>query len=307
MRKIAIEKGLKLNEYGLFKGKRMIAGWSEESIYQALGLEYIVPELRENQGEIEAALKRKLPEIINYQNIKGDLHTHCNWDGGKNSIEEMAVVAQSLGYEYLGIADHTKFLRIEHGLNEKQLERRNREIDKLNLKLKIKNWKLRILKGCEANILNDGSIDIKDEALAKLDYVIAGIHSSFKMGKNEMTARMIKAMKNPNVDIISHPTGRILKKRDEYQIDFDKVLKAARETKTILEINAWPERLDLNDFNIRRAKESGVKMIINTDAHEKSQLGLMELGIAQARRGWAEKNDIINCWPLEKLLKFFKK
>lgn len=315
LRKIAIEKGLKLNEYGLFRGKKMIAGWSEEGIYRALGLGYIVPELRENQGEIEAALRQAqgkpdgLPKIIGYQDIKGDLHTHCNWDGGSDSIEEMAEAAKVLGYEYIGISDHTKFLRIEHGLDEKKLEQRNREIDKINSRLRQGfggQAKFQILKGCEANILNDGSIDIKNESLAKLDYVIAGIHSSFKMGKNEMTARMIKAMKNPNVDIISHPTGRILKKRDEYQIDFDKVLKAARETKTILEIDAWPGRLDLNDFNIRRAKESGVKMIINTDSHEKSQLGLMELGVAQARRGWAEKKDIINCWPLEKLLKFLK-
>jgi len=306
LRKIAIDKGLKLSEYGLFKGSKMIASEDEKEIYKKLGLEWIPPEMRENQGEIEIALKGKLPKIIEYQDIKGDLHCHCNWDGGANSIEEIVETALKIGYEYLGIASHTKFLRIEHGLDEKQLVLRDKEIEKINQKLKIENCKLKILRGCEANILNDGSIDIKDEALAKLDFVIAGIHSNFKMPKEKMTERMIKAMKNPNVDIISHPTGRILKRRDEYQIDFEKILRVAKETGTILEINSFPERLDLNDQNIRRAKEIGVKMVINTDAHHIDQLRFMEYGIAQARRGWAEKEDIINCHSLEELLKILK-
>jgi len=312
LRKIAIEKGLKLNEYGLFKGKKMIAGWYEAGVYKALGLAWIEPELRENQGEIEAALRQAqgkpngLPKIINEKDIKGDLHCHSNWDGGANSIEEIAQAAQAMNYEYIGIADHTKFLKIEHGLDEKKLLQRNKEIDKINSKLKKQNVKLRILKGCEANILNDGSIDIKDEVLAQLDFVIAGIHSHFKMSQEEMTERIIKAMKNPHVDIISHPTGRILKRRDEYQIDFEKILRAAKETKTILEINSYPERLDLNDKNIRQAKEAGVKMIINTDAHHIDQMRFIKFGVAQARRGWAEKEDIINCWSLDKLFKFLK-
>ena len=305
-RRIAISKGLKLSEYGLFKGKKMIASETEEEIYKILGLPLIDPELRENQGEIEAALNGKLPKIIGYGDIKGDLHVHSDWDGGDNSIKDLAEAAIKIGYEYLGISDHTKFLRIEHGLNEKQLEKRNSEIDKINTRYELQNTKFRVLKGCEANILKDGSIDIKDETLAKLDFVIAGIHSNMKMDKAMMTERMIKAIKNPNVDIISHPTGRILKKRDEYQIDFEAVLKAAKETGVILEISAWPERLDLNDQNIRRAKEAGVKMIINADSHNKNQLHLMEFGIAQARRGWAEKEDIINCQPLGKLLKYFE-
>jgi DNA polymerase (family 10) len=311
-RKIAIDKGLKLSEYGLFRGSRMIAGEREEEIYKKLGMDWMPPELRENQGEIEAALRQAqgkpngLPKIIDYNDIKGDLHCHSDWNGGVNSIEEMARAAQKMGYQYIGIADHTKFLRIEHGLDEKKLALQQKEIDKLNQSLKIKNWKLKILHGCEANILSDGSIDIKDEALKKLDYVIAGVHSSFKMEKNKMTERIIRAMKNPNVDIISHPTGRLIQRRDEYLIDFDKILKVAKETGTILEINAFPERLDLNDQNIRRAKEVGVKMIINTDSHRKDQLRFIEFGIAQARRGWAEKEDIINTQSLEKLIKFFK-
>jgi len=302
LRKIAIDKGLKLSEYGLFRGPRMIAGKTEEEIYKVLGMQCPPPEMRENQGEIESALKNKLPKIIGYDDIKGDLHCHSDWDGGVNSIEEMAKAAMKMGYEYIGIADHTKFLRIEHGLDEKRIAQRNKEIDKLNEKLR--NFK--ILKGAETNILSDGSIDIKDETLKKLDFVIAGIHSSFKMEKSGMTERMIKAMKNPNVDIISHPTGRILKRRDEYQIDFDKILRTAKETGTILEISALPERLDLNDQNIRRAKTAGVKMIINTDSHHKDQLGLMEFGVAQSRRGWATKEDIINTQPLEKLINLFK-
>ena len=301
-RRIAMEKGLKLSEYGLFMGKKMIAGWNESGVYKNLGLSWIEPELRENTGEIEAALKGEMPRLIGYNDIRGDLHSHSDWDGGVDSIETMAKFAQEMGYEYLGISDHTKFLRIEHGLDEKKLKKRDKEIDRLNEKYK----NFRILKGAETNILNDGSIDIKDEALKKLDYVIAGVHSSFKMDKGKMTERIIRAMENPNVDIISHPTGRILKRRDEYQIDFDKILRAAKKYNVILEINSHPERLDLNDQNIRRAKEAGVKMVINTDAHRKDQLRLMEFGVSQARRGWAEKEDIVNCWSLEKLLKFFK-
>lgn len=311
LRRLAMDKGMKLSEYGLFKGSKLVAGRTEKEIYQQFGMPWLAPELRENQGEIEAALRQAqgkpngLPKLIELKNIKGDLHCHSDWDGGENSIEEMADFCRKMEYGYLGISDHTKFLRIEHGLDEKQLILRNKAIDKINARYKKKNIQFRVLKGCEANILNDGSIDINDKTLAELDYVIAGIHSNFKMEKSKMTERMIKAMRNPHVDIISHPTGRILKRRDEYQIDFDKILKAAKETKTALEINANPMRLDLNDQNIRRAKTANVKMVINTDTHEKSHFSFMEFGVAQARRGWAEKNDIINTQPLNLLLKNF--
>ncbi len=311
-RKIAIAKKLKLNEYGIFQGKKMIAGKTEKEIYKILGMDWIPPEMRENQGEIELALKKKLPRIIDYKDIKGDLHCHSNWDGGVNSILEIAETAMEMSYEYLGISDHTKFLRIENGLDERQLSQQRKEIEKINAKIQNSNVKssskskFQILQGCETNILNNGSVDIKDEALKKLDYVIAGVHSSFKMSKEKMTERIIRAMKNPHIKIISHPTGRILKKREEYQIDFDRILRAAKQTETILEINAYPVRLDLNDKNIRRAKRAGVKMIINTDSHQKNQLRFIEFGIAQARRGWAEKKDIINTQPLQKLLKFLE-
>lgn len=243
-RKLAIEKGLKLSEYGLFRGKKIIAGKMEEEIYKALGMDLIAPELRENTGEIQAAIRQAqgklpgLPKIIGYGDIKGDLHTHSDWDGGANTLEEMAEAAMDMGYEYLGISDHTKFLRIEHGLDEAKLEKRNKAIDAINTKLKTQNVKFRLLKGCEANIMKDGSIDINDDALGKLDYVVAGVHSNFKMTKDEMTERIITAMQNQNVDIISHPTGRILKKRDEYQIDFDRILKVAKYTGTILKLMA---------------------------------------------------------------------
>ena len=298
VRRIAMDKGLKLSEYGLFRGSKMIASESEEEIYKILGLDWMPPELREDQGEIEAALNHRLPNLVELRDIKGDLHVHEKDD----SAEELAEVARKMGYGYLGISDHTKFLRIEHGLNEKQLIERNKKIDKLNKYFR----NFRILKGAEANIMRDGSVDIKNEVLAQMDYVIAGVHSHMKMAKDKITERIIKAMQNPNIDIISHPTGRLIKKRDEYQIDLEQILKTAKETGTILEINSSPVRLDLNDQNIRKAKQAGVKMIINTDAHRKDQMRFMEFGVAQARRGWAEKGDIINCCPLEKLLKQFK-
>ncbi|HOK00611.1 MAG TPA: DNA polymerase/3'-5' exonuclease PolX [Candidatus Pacearchaeota archaeon] len=303
LRKIAIEKGLKLSEYGLFKGKTMIAGKDEEGIYNKLGMCFVPPELRENNNEIEAALNNSLPFLIEQRDIKGDLHCHSNWDGGENSIEEIAEAARKMSYKYIGIADHTKFLRIEKGLDEKKILKQKEEIDKINKKYLKDNFK--IFSGCEANILNDGSIDIKNEVLKKLDFVIAGVHSSFKISKSEMTNRIIKAMRNPNVDIISHPTGRLLKKRDEYQIDFEKILKIAKETNTILEINSYPERLDLKDVYIKKAKEMNVKMIINTDSHKIEQLKYMKFGVFEARRGWAEKKDIINCF--DNIVKFLKK
>ena len=308
-RKIAIGKGLKLNEYGVFKGDKMVAGKTEEEVYRAIGLSYIAPEMREDDGEIKAAMDGTLPELVERKDIKGDLHCHTNFEAeshGRNSIEEMCQRAIELGYEYIGISDHTKFLKIEGGLDEKQILKQHEEIEKLNLRFKENKTNFRILHGCETNILNDGSVDIKDEVLEKLDYVIAGVHSSLKMPKKEMTERIVTAMQNKNIDIFAHPTGRLVGRRDEYQMDFDKILEVVKETGTILEINSSPYRLDLNGFNIRRAKSHGIKMIINTDSHQKDQLDLMEYGIGQARRGWAEGSDIINTNSVEKLLEYFK-
>jgi DNA polymerase (family 10) len=306
LRKIAIDRGFKLSEYGLFQGEKLIAAETEEEVYAKLGMPWIAPELREDRGEIEAALAGRLPRIIGYGDIKGDLHVHSNWDGGANSIEEIAAAALALGYEYVGIADHTKFLKIERGLDEDQLRARNREIDQINARLAREGKNFRVLKGCEANIMADGAIDITDAALAELDFVIAGVHSHFRQPREEMTRRILTAMRNPHVDIIAHPTGRILKRREEYEVAVDDLLHAARETGTILEINSYPERLDLGDVNIFAAKQAGIKMVISTDTHNVDQLHLMPFGISQARRGWAEKPDIINAWPVGELLKILK-
>lgn len=307
LRKIALDQGYKLNEYGLFKGQRQIAGSSEEEIYKILGLSYIEPELRENTGEIEAALAHQLPRLVSLDDIQGDLHCHSDWDGGANSIEEIMKAAQEKGYHYVGISDHTKFLRIEHGLDEKQLLAQHEVIKKLNEKLKKSNINFTILHGCETNILSDGSLDISNKILAQLDYVVAGIHSQMKMSQAEMTQRLLKAIQNPNIDIISHPTGRLINKRGEYLINLEKILKAAKKYRTILEVNSSPVRLDLNDKNIKKAIKLGVRLVINTDSHQLDQLSFMKFGIAQARRGWATKENIINAWPIEKLWECFKK
>ena len=305
-RKIAIGLGLKLNEYGVFKDKRSIAGSDEFGVYKALGMAYIEPELRENKGEIVAALENSLPRIVSFKDIKGDLHCHTEWSDGQNSIMEMAQSGIKMGYKYIGITDHTIFLKVAYGLSEKKILEQIIEIDKINEIFKKKGIDFTILKGAETNILEDGSIDISDKILSELDYAIAGVHSNFKMEKKNMTERIIKAMRNPYVKIISHPTGRILQKRDEYSIDLEKVLLSAKKNNVILEINSNPVRLDFNDEHIKKAKKMGVKMVINSDSHNKDSLLNMKFGITQARRGWAEKEDIINTFSLNNLLKFLK-
>lgn len=302
LRKIAMKKGLKLNEYGLFRGKKQVAGKNEEEIYKKLGLEYIEPELRTDTGEIKAAQKNKLPRIIKYNELEGDLQMHTTWSDGINSIEEMAKEAMKLGLKYIVITDHTKGLPMSRNLDEKGLAKQGKEIDKINKKLK--NFK--ILKGAETNIMKDGRVDIRDEALKKLDVVGTAIHLNFKMPKKQMTERIIKAMKNPNVDILFHPTGRVLNHRPGYELDMEKIIKVAKETKTVLEIDAYPNRLDLKDEYARIAKTEKVKLSIDSDAHSIQRLRYLELGIAQARRGWVEKKDVINAWPVEKMLKFLK-
>jgi DNA polymerase (family 10) len=302
LRKIAMDRGLKLNEWGLFKGTHLIASESEEDVYRALGLSWIPPEIREGRGEIDAARDGALPDLISVKDIRGDLHVHSNWDGGADSLEDIAQAAMKMGYDYVGISDHTRFLKIERGLDGNKIRERNREIDRLNEKIKRPAHRFRILKGCETNIMNDGSVDLEDKVLAELDFVIAGVHSRFKMTRTAMTERICRAMENPHVDILAHPTGRILKRRDEYEIDIEQILKAAQKTGTVLEINSYFERLDLSDSNILRAKRAGIKMCVNTDAHRADQLHQVTIGIAQARRGWAERQDIINAWPVEKLL-----
>ncbi len=306
LRSIAIKKGYKLNEYGLFRGVKRIAGRTEEEIYKALGMDYIEPELREMTGEIEAAEDGKLPKLIGYKDLKGDLQVQTNWSDGAHSIEEMAKAAMAVGLEYILITDHTKRLAMTGGLNEFRILKQIEEINKLNLKFQKQNLKFRILKGTECDILKDGGMDLPDRILEKLDIVGGSIHSLFNLSKKEQTERVKKAMDNPNVDIIFHPTGRLINRRAPYEIDMDEIIKTAKKTKMVLEIDAFPDRLDLKDEYIRKCVEAGVKMSISSDAHSVSHFSVLEYGIAQARRGWATKNDIINVWPLDKMLEMLK-
>jgi len=312
LRKIAIKKGLKLNEYGVFRGKKRVGGRNEEEVYKILGLKWMEPELRTDTGEIEAALRGAqgkpagLPKLIKYNDLKGDLQIQTSWTDGSNSIEDYVDEAIKIGLEYIAITDHTKSLAMTGGLDEKDLARQGRKIDQLNLKLKRKNAKFKILKGAEVNILKDGRLDIKDETLKKLDIVAIAVHSGFKTSNKEMTERIIKAMKNPYADILFHPTGRLINRRPPYQVDIEKIIRVAKGTKTILEINAYPDRLDLKDEHARMAKEAGVKLVIDSDAHNISHLHYLEFGIAQARRAWVEKKDVINAWPIERMLKMLR-
>ena len=303
LRKIAQEKGLKLNEYGLFRGNKRIAGKTEEEIYKALGLAFIPPELRENQGEIEAAQKGELPNLVGYRDLRGDLQTQTTWTDGANSIAEMAEEAKRLGLEYIAITDHTKGLAMTGGSDEKKLLKQMAEIDKINRSLKG----ITILKGAEVNINKDGTLDIKDEVLARLDVVGIAVHSHFNLPKREMTERIVRAMRNPHADILFHPTGRVIQKREPYDVDMDALIKTAKETGTVLEIDAYPDRLDLKDGHIRKAVEAGVKLAIDSDAHSVNHIRFLEFGVAQARRGWAEKKDVINTRPLKEFLKCLKR
>jgi len=303
MRQIAKLKGLKLNDYGLFKGDERVFADTEEEIFQRLGLDYIEPELRENRGEIEAALEGKLPELVGYDELRGDLQMHSKWSDGFHTIKEMAKAAHEFGYEYIAITDHTGTLQIANGMNEKQIEEQKKEIEKINERIEG----IEILKGAEVNIQSDGKLDIKDEVLNDLDVVIASIHSGFRHYKEKMTGRILSAMENENVNIIAHPTGRKIQERRAYNLDLEKIFQTSKETNTFLEINGYPNRLDLNDINTKRAIETGCKLAINTDSHKKEHLKYIELGIATARRGWARKKDIINSLPLRKLKKILNK
>ncbi|MCD6156034.1 MAG: DNA polymerase/3'-5' exonuclease PolX [Candidatus Atribacteria bacterium] len=306
LREIAIKKNLKVNEYGVFRidnGQR-VGGEKEEEIYEILGMEWIPPELREDQGEIEAALEKRLPVLIELSDIKGDLHVHSRWSDGLSSIEEMAEAALKRGYQYLAICDHTQSLAVASGLGPEELKKRDKEIQRWN----AKGRGLSILSGVEANILSDGSLDLPQEVLSELDVVIGGLHSGLNQSKDKIMMRLQKAMHNLYVQIISHPTGRLINKREAYNVDLDKLLAWAARTGTFLEINAQPERLDLRDIDARKAKESfGLKMVISTDAHEAKSLDYMRLGVAQARRAWLTAEDVLNTYSLEKLLDYLSR
>lgn len=304
LREMAIKKGLKINEYGIFKirtGKK-IGGKNEGDVYKALGLPFIQPEMREDIGEIEAAINGKLPELVEIEDIRGDLHVHTKWSDGSHDFEELMAEAKKRGYEYIAITDHSKGLGVARGMSIEQLLEQNKKINAINKKLRD----FKLLSGVEVDIRSDGALDYPDDVLKELNIVIASIHSGFRQSKEQLTRRLISAMKNPYVSMIAHPTGRLIGERDAYEVDMDVFLKTAKETNTAIEINAYPLRLDLSDIYVKKAKEMGIPIVINTDTHIASQFDYMVYGVGIARRGWLEKKDVLNTYSLN-YLKFFGK
>jgi DNA polymerase (family X) len=304
LREMAVRAGLKINEYGVFRepGEKRIAGKTEEEVYKALGLPFIPPELREDNGEVEAAQGGKLPDLVQTGDIRGDLHIHTKWSDGSHDLEAISRAARERGYRYIAITDHTKGLGVAHGLDEARLAEQVRAIDALN----AKQAGFRILKGTEVDIRSDGTLDLPDGALAGLDIVVASVHSGFKQSEAQITKRLLAAIRNPCVSVIAHPTGRLIGEREAYAVDMEAVLREAAKFGVAMEINAYPLRLDLNDSHIRMAKEYGVALVINTDAHVTMQLDTMIYGVSTARRGWAEKKDVLNALEYGPLIERLK-
>lgn len=303
LRKIAIAKGLRLNEWGVYKGEARVAGATEDGVYQALGLQWIPPEMRENTGEIELAKQGRLPKLVEYGSLRGDLQVHSESTDGTATMEEMARAAKEFGLSYIAITDHTKSLALANGLDENELLEQAGRIVELNDRLK---GSFRILSSAEVNVMKDGSLDISSNVLDKLDIVGAAIHSNFNLPVEAQTERLVKAAKNPSVDILFHPTGRLINKREGYPVDIEKVIEVARDTGTILEIDAHYDRLDLKDEYVRMAMKKGAKLVIDSDAHHPIHYAYLVFGIAQARRGWATQMDVLNTLPADRLLKALK-
>jgi DNA polymerase (family 10) len=303
LRGLANQHGWKLNEYGLFSGKRRIAGATEEDVYKKLGLPFIEPELREERGEIVAAQAGKLPRLVKLSDMRGDLHVHSDWTDGTVPVAEMAAAAQARGYEYIALTDHSRRVAMTHGLDPARLARQIHEIDRLNEKFK----NFTILRGIEVDILKDGSLDLPDSSLAKLDVVVAAVHSHFDLPRKAQTDRVVRALENRHVSILAHPTGRLIGEREPYDVDMDRVISAARETDCYLEINAQPDRLDLNDLHAHAAKLASVKLAVSTDAHSIDAFQCMRFGIDQARRAWLTANDVLNTRPLTELRTLLKR
>ncbi len=300
LREMAVRKGLKINEYGAFRepGDKKIGGKTEEEMYKILKLPFIPPELREDSGEIEAALAGKLPDLIELGDIKGDLHVHTKWSDGSHDLDTVVEAARKKGYDYIAITDHTKGLGVAHGLDEKRLADEIKLIDEANKRYAG----FKILKGTEIDIRSDGRLDLADEALAGLDIVVASVHSGFKQTKDQITKRILAAIRNPSVSVIAHPTGRLIGERDAYAVDIEAILKEAAKYGVAMEVNAYPLRLDLNDLHIKMAKQYGVPLVISTDTHVTSQFDFMSYGVSVARRGWVEKKDVLNALPYEQLI-----
>ncbi|AKM82496.1 TPA: DNA polymerase/3'-5' exonuclease PolX [Candidatus Berkelbacteria bacterium] len=300
LRTYAQTKGMSVSEHGVKIGEKLHTFKTEKELYNFLGMDFIPPELRENRGEIAAALNHRLPVLVEVSDILGDLHVHSDWSDGNMSISEIALAAEKLNYEYIVISDHTVGLGIANGLDEKRLEERQKEIEIVQKD----HPRIKILSSVEVNIKADGSLDIQDWMLEKLDIVTASVHTSFFQEKEVMTDRLIKAISNSHVDIIGHPSGRVIGQREPYLVNWERVFKACSEYKTVLEISSFPNRLDLQDYLCQQAKNLGVKFAINTDAHQAAHLQLMRYGVSVARRGWLEKKDIINTFKLEDLLRW---
>ncbi|MCB0287322.1 MAG: DNA polymerase/3'-5' exonuclease PolX, partial [Calditrichaeota bacterium] len=303
MRQLAIKKGMKVSEYGLFRGEERILCKDEAEIFAKLGMDFVPPELRENNGEVEAAQAKTLPKLIEPGDIRGMIHNHSTWSDGANTIEEMAQACIDRGYEYLVISDHSKAAAYANGLSVERIKQQHAEIDELNKKLAP----FRILKSIECDILSDGSLDYDDDVLATFDLVITSIHSKFNMSESEGTDRIIRALQNPYTTILGHMTGRLLLKRDGYPVNHTAVIDAAADLGVCIEINANPLRLDIDWRHCKYAKEKGVKIAINPDAHRTDGFDDMQYGIGIARKGWLTKNDILNCLSADELLAFAKK
>ncbi|MGZ5514926.1 MAG: DNA polymerase/3'-5' exonuclease PolX [Candidatus Aminicenantales bacterium] len=303
VRLMGVKRKLKVNEYGVFRGKKMIAGRTEEEIYKLFGMPYIEPELREDRGELQAAAKGRLPHLVRLEDIKGDLHAHTKTTDGHFTAGEMAEAAKKLRYDYLAITDHSKRVTMAHGLDAAGLAKSIKEIDKLNAKLKG----ITLLKSIECDILADGALDLPDSILRELDLVLCSIHYNFNLTKEKQTARVLRAIDNPFVNIFCHPSGRLINERPAYEIDLEKVMRAAVERGCYLELNAHPDRLDLDDVHCQMARELGLKIALSTDAHSLDELALMRFGIGQARRGWLEPADVINTRSLPELRQLLKR
>ncbi len=304
LRRAAQSKGLKVNEYGVFREEEQIAGWTEEEVFTRLGLSYIVPELREDRGEIEAAREDRLPRLVKAADIRGDLHAHTTETDGRSSIAEMVAAARERGYAYLSISDHTRNVTVANGMDVDRILRQMDEIDRMNEKI---GGFPTLLKSAEVDILKDGSLDLPDDVLQRLDIRVCSIHSKFNLPVEEQTERVIRAMDNPWFNILGHPTGRILNFRPPYEIDLERIIRAAGERGCFLELNAHPDRLDLTDRHCRLAREHGVKIAISTDAHRASHLRYISYGIGQARRGWLEPDDVLNTRSLTELKKLLNR
>jgi DNA polymerase (family 10) len=304
LREMAVRAGLKLNEYGVFKepGEKKIGGKTEEEMYKALKLPFIPPELREDQGEIEAATEGTLPDLVALDDMRGDLHVHTKWSDGSHDLETVVEAAKKRGYEYIAVTDHTKGLGVAHGLDEKRLADEIGQIDDANKRYAG----FKVLKGTEIDIRSDGRLDLDDEALAGLDIVVASIHSGFRQTEEQITKRILSAIRNPYVSVIAHPTGRLIGERDAYAVNIDAILREAAKYGVAMEVNAYPLRLDLNDTHVKLAKQYGVPLVICTDMHVTSQFDFMSYGVSVARRGWAEKKDVLNALPYERLLEKLK-